>query len=113
MKTMNTENPKSNGCSNEILNANKAIVSEVTSPELIQARIYAPVNKIERLTVEWWSVDDGLLSVQQPDSLGRIQFNTIQTLPGYQHLRQSQRRGSHYSAREVAGRHESSRASPC
>ena len=100
MKTMNTENPSLMGAQLEILNANKAIVSEVTSPELIQARIYAPVNEIERLTVEWWSVDDGLLSVQQPDSLGRIQFNTIQLTAGMHSIYANLKEGDHIIQQE-------------
>ena len=100
MKTLNTDSPSLMGAQLEILNVNKAIVSEVTAPELIQARIYAPVDEIERLTVEWWSVEDGLLSVQQPDSLGRIQFNTIQLSAGMHSIFANLKEGDHIIQQE-------------
>ena len=95
MKSMNRQSPSLMGAQMEIMNANKAIVSQITSPELIHARIYAPVNEIERLSVEWWSADDGLLSVQQPDSLGRIQFNTMQLSAGMHSLYANLKEGDH------------------
>ena len=100
MKNMQTQNPSLMGAQIEILNAHKAIVSDVTNPEIIQARIYAPASEIERLSVEWWSLEDGLLSVQQPDSLGKIQFSTIQLSAGMHSVYANLKDGEHIIQQE-------------
>ena len=82
MKHASTEHHSLMGAQIQILNVSKALVVDTADPQMIQARVYARPTEIERLSVEWWSLEEGLLSVQQPDALGQIQLSTMQLSAG-------------------------------
>lgn len=79
----------------QVLNIDSVMVSELGDPTWIKAAVHAPKGEFERVLVEWWSLEDGMLAVHQPDSNGLVQINTSMLSQGLHTLYVTLREDGH------------------
>jgi hypothetical protein len=59
-----------------LLRQTEALIADSNTPILLEAAIRVPSDQMDKILIEWWSQEDGLLAVHQPDIQGRDHFST-------------------------------------
>lgn len=59
-----------------LLRQTEAMIVDSNSPVLLEAVIRGPLEQMDKILIEWWSQEDGLLAIHQPDAQGKDHYST-------------------------------------